>query len=420
MAPQDPFVAPQLQQSRRAALGLNDPAVTKFTTECEFISLGCYCAPSYALQALGLKRYSYPFDWVRSPAEGVIQCLNNGFADFLTYSAVRSEGPHGKFFADTRWGGSFWHHDLNEPKVRSDFARRIDRLLGRKEVPASTPRVFVWSVNSTSELDATLRLHDALRRVVPAAKIFLLVLIDFQCTKGAMTIEGQDSNILFYRIPESLTRNSSTIQSRSEVYFDAIALAARFWAGRAGDVARVPHIQHISLACDPFDGGNPGSELYAPRRVQRTPVASLTPRSPPQGLASMTSSNIAAWDQLALPPSPAGSSCSSSPRSIVRDVSTASLFSSASTVASPSSLPGGAQRHLESWKIAQMSPVIAHDRGTECASSWSQGSLLSPHLSQQNGSVMSTNPVTRQSGPIPSVSAPSNLAGYHVHVSQAF
>lgn len=217
-------------------------------------------------------------------------------------------------------------------------------------------------------------------------------------------------------------------------------------------MARVPNLQHISLACDPFDGGNPGSELYTPRRVQRTPVASLMPRAPLQGLASVTSSNI----QSVLPPSPAGSSCSdkqqtlfhgsfgghlapyalssmsrrederseassrsSSPGSTVSDVSTASVFSSASTVASMSSLPGGAQRHLESWKTAQMSPRIVQDRGTECAPSWSQGLLGSPRLSQQGGSLMSTNQVTRQSGPFPSVSAPSNLGGWRVSVSQA-
>jgi len=335
-------MAPHQQQARRTALGLTDPAVAKFTNECEFVSLGCYCAPSYALQALGLKRYSYPFDWVRSPVEGIIQCLNSGFADFLTYTTFRNEGPHGTLFTDTRWGGSFWHHDINQPKVRDDFSRRIDRMLGRKEVPASTPRVFVWVANSSSELNATLRLYSALRRVLSAAKIYLLVIIDLQCSTGPMAIDCHDS-ILFYKVHENLTRNTSSIQARSEIYFEAIAAAATFWAGRRSDVVRMQSLPHLSAVCDAFDGGNPGSELYAPGRSQCAPIAPLT--SPPlQGPASLTYPTVSPWGQSTLPPSPAGSGYSEKGRlddasnastgSCASNASTASVISNVTTVGS--------------------------------------------------------------------------------------
>ena len=42
-----------MQLSRRAALGLTSDQVTAFVASCEFISLGCCCAVSNALQFLG-------------------------------------------------------------------------------------------------------------------------------------------------------------------------------------------------------------------------------------------------------------------------------------------------------------------------------------------------------------------------------
>ena len=31
-----------------------------------------------------------------------------------------------------RWGGSFWHHDIRDPKVRETFVRRKERFLSSK------------------------------------------------------------------------------------------------------------------------------------------------------------------------------------------------------------------------------------------------------------------------------------------------
>ena len=59
-----------------------------FEQDTEFIGLGCSCVMSYGLQALGLKKRTYPFDWLRSPIDGVIHLLQTDSEDFLTFAEV--------------------------------------------------------------------------------------------------------------------------------------------------------------------------------------------------------------------------------------------------------------------------------------------------------------------------------------------
>eukprot|EP00971_Amphidinium_carterae_P246041 4886788-Amphidinium_carterae.1 len=105
------------------------------------------------MQSLGLKKYSYPFDWVRSPAFGIIHCLETNFADFLTFTVSQEAGVAGHLFSKSHWGGSFWHHNPEDPKTCQDFTRRAERLYGLGEVPPQQPRFFAWAINSTNELD---------------------------------------------------------------------------------------------------------------------------------------------------------------------------------------------------------------------------------------------------------------------------
>merc|ERR1712136_476741 len=107
----------------------------------------------------------------------------------------------GTMYGDTNWGGSFWHHGITKAKVKADFHRRIDRMLGRGEVPANKPRVFVRAVNCTQELNDIWKMRGALRRTLHGCKVHVLVLIDCQPTAGAI------------RVRETPTRTCSSIES---------------------------------------------------------------------------------------------------------------------------------------------------------------------------------------------------------------
>ena len=136
---------------RRSMLGLDTPAANGFIQEQEFVSLGCYCATTFGLQLLDLRKKAYPFDWTRTPLHGIQRCLDTGFQNFLTYKAWRPTNQH-PIFLDSEWGGSFWHHNLQDPGTQAVFSRRIERFLALGDVPCDCPRVFIRLVNHTGEL----------------------------------------------------------------------------------------------------------------------------------------------------------------------------------------------------------------------------------------------------------------------------
>jgi hypothetical protein len=277
----DPWLTDAMLTMRRTAFGLDNPAVLSFAPQVEFISLGCFCALSRALQSLGLKRYSYPFDWTRSPMEGIIHCLDTNFEDFLTFSAFRYEGEL-KVYENARWGGSFWHHDLEAPGTQEDFVRRIARLYGRGEVEAATARFFVRAVNSTREVEQAKQLQQALQRACPQAEIYLLLVIDLQSEKGPIRLADEsDARLLIYRIHESLyTQVLSTqpnleplqrIQVCSDWYAEAISFACRYFAGDLDARAMTKTLQNlaeVSAHLEQWDGGSAAYQLFCPRKFR--------------------------------------------------------------------------------------------------------------------------------------------------------
>lgn len=259
---------------RRASLGLTSEKTICFAEQCEFISLGCFCAVSNALQLLALKKNSYPFDWVRSSIEGVLHCLDMEFEDFLTYSTCWATEQY-YVFGGTRWGGSFWHHNLEAPITKHDMLRRIHRFYGRESVPSCKPRFFVRSVNSTREVHAAIRLMDALRKALPdSPNVFLLLILDSQSCEGLMAISGTDcQGLLFYGITDAETQYNlgqsyQALSCCSESYARAIAAAIRHWSGEGNPVGprTFASLKELSGVCMQFDGGDPGRELFTPRK----------------------------------------------------------------------------------------------------------------------------------------------------------
>lgn len=271
----DPEYRRELQAQRRAACGLDDPVMDTI----EFVSLGSYCATGLALQSLGLRQSSYPFDWVRSPVVGVIQCLDTRFRDFLTYTTVTSTGGH-QVYASSAWGGSFWHHDPTSTEVLQDMTRRAVRLLGFQQGQAQKPRIFVRAVNSTSELDDIPRLYTTLQTCFPGVWFRLLVLVDMQPVAAPMRVQSwEHMGIMIHAIKEDVWKSAimggpedvrNHMRKVTHAYGDAIAYAARRWAGLQTPPIPVRTVRNVEalhsvLTC--FDGGNPASESFFPKRL---------------------------------------------------------------------------------------------------------------------------------------------------------
>mmetsp|Transcript_18433 Transcript_18433/g.29916 ORF Transcript_18433/g.29916 Transcript_18433/m.29916 type:complete len:440 (-) Transcript_18433:151-1470(-) len=289
--PLGPDTAPERVMQRWLSLGLNTENVKTFCNSCEFISLGCLCAVSNGLQFLGLRRNSYPFDWVRSSLDGIMHCLDSQFSDFLTYSTYTQNGQY-VVFGGTRWGGSFWHHNLEVPLTKEDMSRRIRRFYGLDNVAASTPRCFVRAVNSTREINAAQRFKRELSCALSGGpRIRLLLIADMQEEERAMTIAG-DEDLLVYAIPESVTmhnlnKGADAFRLCTETYAHAMAFALKFWAGE--DVRHHVKTFHsaveLSNAMVQFDGGDPGANLFMPRKFYGQQMEVLTNATLPNLLA---------------------------------------------------------------------------------------------------------------------------------------
>mmetsp|Transcript_56003 Transcript_56003/g.103607 ORF Transcript_56003/g.103607 Transcript_56003/m.103607 type:complete len:382 (-) Transcript_56003:126-1271(-) len=278
---QDPGNHQDAIKARKAQLGLEGSAVAEFLSAVEFISLGNYCAPANAIQALGLRNFAYPLDWVRSPTRGIIQLFRTEFKDFLTGTPTPS-AEHGIGYHNTAWGGSFWHHDIKNAKVAGDFQRRIDRILGKGEVPKSTPRAFIRTINSTEELKQTFDLHRALQANF-TAPVKLLTCIEFQTGEGPIGLQGDMGNDhLFYRISERYSWVNS-LEERAEGYWAAIALASKLWAGETQMIPQVGSLDQVKNLCDPIEGGDPASTLFAPERghTPKSAAPAAMPKSVP-------------------------------------------------------------------------------------------------------------------------------------------
>ncbi|CAL1162311.1 unnamed protein product [Cladocopium goreaui] len=296
------FVPEMSSEERRSALNLCGPHVTEFMEKCEFISLGCYCAPSYAMQLLNVRKNSYPFDWTRSSLEGILHCMENRFEDFLTYSTYNMVDQH-VVFGGTRWGGSFWHHNLEAPMTVEDMTRRIHRFLGTGDVSPKVPRVFVRIVNSTREISQALRLRDSLKQHFPEAQvprrqdfglisiqeIYLLLLVELQMERGPIAVRfvavSLSMGLLvlggFWMLGIEVLqrRNFDNNQHPTGIHFQSAvpdvqrhwsgATAVKWWAGEGLEGQQVRSVAAwpvLSKCIYQFDGGDPARELFVPRR----------------------------------------------------------------------------------------------------------------------------------------------------------
>jgi len=247
-----------------------------FADSCEFISLGCTCQISRALQALGVKRWTYPFDWVQSPMNGVIHLFKTDFEDFLTCTTHKDASHINEkaIYSRARWGGSFWHHDIEDPAVCDAFERRIQRLLGLlQDVPASKPRAFVRTVSSTFELDQTLQLYEALKEALPECRIYLLLIVDLQEAEELIGLESAVGlDVLFFRVHEHVFANAQSFDRKqvAENYARGVACAVHVWAAgaRPPTMPVEPSLRHLSARCDQMDAGDPGSEGFWPRKFR--------------------------------------------------------------------------------------------------------------------------------------------------------
>lgn len=114
------------------------------------ISLGENCNSAWYIKAVGLKKASYPFDWIYSSPEIVLHCLQDDFKTYLEKS----------YIFNTRSGNSaghkFYHSSLfnhkNPLKTEDDFQyykRCVERF--KKVFDSTSEIIFVITVITETE-----------------------------------------------------------------------------------------------------------------------------------------------------------------------------------------------------------------------------------------------------------------------------
>ena len=261
-------------QERRKMLNLSGPkAASILSGEYDFISLGCYCATAYALQLLDLRKNSYPFDWTRSPLQGILHSVNVGFEDFLTCAGYRDTDQN-RIFLGANWGGSFWHHNIYDPKAQEEMGRQASRFLGHGDVLPETARVFVRVVNNTFELTQAEQLRQSLKMALPYARdILLLLLVELQEENSPMMVTSPEGEgIIVYTFAsqdyqEAPEKDRNPLALTGARYSEAIAAAIRIWSGESMVVRIYSSFMQLSSQLYHYDGGDPAWELFAPRWV---------------------------------------------------------------------------------------------------------------------------------------------------------
>lgn len=275
----DPQFTQTLQVERRQKLGMDTPQIKEFLSKTSLMSLGSYCAVANSFEALGLREAAGPFDWMRSDCQGITHLLRNGFEDFLDWDGT-SHKVGGLDVFPMRWGGSFWHHDITDVKVRQTFMRRKERFLNAQ----NENLLFIRVVNGTQELMQITGLYSALQeRFGDKSRVRLLVLIDLQDTEQEVITQDLGRDVIFScvhhsswesHIPAPTPEEQARLRlhKASDSYSAALVRALYIWAS-VGSFVTWPSLASFSQRVVQWVGPDPKRDSFQPSRLSLAPVA---------------------------------------------------------------------------------------------------------------------------------------------------
>lgn len=81
--------------------------LSKLNGKLEFVSLGQNCSTAWYLKAAGLKKSSYPFDWIFSSTAITIDCIKD---EFRTFMDRKSMIDNGKYAGHDNYHKHFFYH----------------------------------------------------------------------------------------------------------------------------------------------------------------------------------------------------------------------------------------------------------------------------------------------------------------------
>jgi hypothetical protein len=163
-----------------------------------FISLGSYCAPAYVLKEMGLRKPTFPFDWILSiDGEKLLEVLEDDFLHFLDLEYL-IPGPKSELLGNTYYHLEFSHtkksnglpyyYDNEElDKFIASYQRKIERFRNLKSYPGkvyfvrvpcalSTIATFKDEKNLEISEEYAIRLYNTLKRRFENIDLSLIII----------------------------------------------------------------------------------------------------------------------------------------------------------------------------------------------------------------------------------------------------
>lgn len=208
----------------------------------EFISLGTQCNPGLSLRELGLKKETYPFDWVRSNSKIIYDVLKNGRDKYMMFNTTKSDDYYTKHLDKIDFGcmgdehinyyGQYFTHysNIDRTHLKDKINRWFDRLYkvlnsNNKILFIHTHEEYIYHKKSRDDkilfYDYLCKINDLLIENYPDLK-FDIINIDinntFQNYKNIINLN------MIYNLP--ISDNSEThTSSYYEPYRDAVTKA---------------------------------------------------------------------------------------------------------------------------------------------------------------------------------------------------
>ena len=111
-------------------------------------SFGGFCQTAIILKNNGLKLASYPFDWIFSDCNTIIDCIEDGFSKFLDKS-YHINKP-GKKSGHSLYNPDMWHHhNITNPDDYNYYVRCIDRF--KKLLKYDEHKLFIMMFKNVNE-----------------------------------------------------------------------------------------------------------------------------------------------------------------------------------------------------------------------------------------------------------------------------
>lgn len=125
------------------------------------ISLGFFCGVAETIQKVGLRKKSYPFDWVISNEfEKVVSLIENDFKGWLNLESLYQSKENREQYTNTKYNIGFFHDfdrytslDQQINNVRKKYEKRINRFYE----DIKKPTLFIRYLSSQSDFEYALK-----------------------------------------------------------------------------------------------------------------------------------------------------------------------------------------------------------------------------------------------------------------------